>query len=203
MKYMQGVTFFVCILLSSLTQAGEPWLNIVKSENGFLFKGHLDGAPYSFDIPGSDIKVAGDNNRPMVLIDNVFFQIVRVKNSDFSPKGAEVLDAHKAYEQKHLKDNFEGIKLKDVDVCKGSGLKHQYWTMEAPFSKTPNQVFVTIEVGNYVLMIGSAYKDEEQRKTMAGKFESLCKSFKHKTEYAQQFTPVDRPVATSRRLPDG
>lgn len=181
MKYALGVTFLVCTLAGGLTRAEEksgPWLNIVKSENGFLFKGHLEGAPYSFDIPGNQIKVAGDNTRPMTLIDNVFFQLVRVKKSDFPTKNTDVLDAHKSYEQKHQKENFEGITLRDNDFCKGSGLKHQYWVMEAPFSENLNQVFITVEVGNHVLMIGSAYKNEDQRKAVATKFESLCKSFK-------------------------
>jgi hypothetical protein len=84
-------------------QKSDPWLSIIKSEDGFLFKGHLERSGFTFDIPGDQINVfeqedLGDPAR--TSIDDIFFAVMHVNRSDFPSTSPDILISYRNNEQK-------------------------------------------------------------------------------------------------------
>jgi hypothetical protein len=162
-------------------QKPDPWLKIVKSKDGFLFQGHLERTGFSFDIPGDQIQVAEqeDPSDPArTAIDEIFFAVMPVRNSEFPSSSPDVLTSYRKNEQKFQKENFGRVVLSDLDVCKGASLKHESWGLETLDLKAPAQVFMAVKAGNYVIVISSAYSNAEEKEEMLSKFSGFCKSFK-------------------------
>jgi hypothetical protein len=172
--------FVFCGGIASAGQQPDPWLNIVKSEHGFLFQGHLGRTAFSFDIPGDQIKVAEqkDPSDPArTSIDEIFFQVMPVKKSDFPSTNSDLLTSYRKSEQKYQKEHFGPVVLSELDVCKGSPLKHQSWQLGTLDLKAPAQVFMAVKAGDHVIVISSAFANAEEKEGMLNKFSGFCKSF--------------------------
>jgi hypothetical protein len=161
-----------------------PWLKVARSANGFLVGGYLDGVLYGFEIPGSDIKSVGEGKQPLMTVDGVFFQVRAIPKSEFASLAPDALEAHKRYEQKLQRQSFQGVTFADHDFCDNSKARHGQWMAEVPpdpappaAGRTPYQVYVTFEVGDSVLMVGSAYGNDEQKRAVARKIDGICRSF--------------------------
>jgi hypothetical protein len=169
-----------CATLAWAGRKHHPWLSIVKSTDGYLFEGRLERTEFSFDIPGDQIQV-GQQEEPgdpaTMAIDELFFSVVRVSTSDFAPTGPDTLAAYKEYEQQYERDNLGHVTLSDLDVCEGASLQHVSWQLEPLDVKAPAQTFMAVAAGDYVIVVGSAFENAEQKKAMLGKFSSLCESF--------------------------
>lgn len=175
---------FVLVLCTAPAYAGGkpgPWLSIVKSKDGYLFQGHLDRTKFSFDIPGEQIMVAEqeDPSDPVrTPIDNIFFAMMPVKKSDFPSTSADILISYRNSEQRYQKEHFGRVVLSDLDVCKGARLRHESWVLKTLDLEAPSQVYMAVKVGNYGIVISSAFANAGERKEMLNKFSGLCKSFK-------------------------
>jgi acetaldehyde dehydrogenase (acetylating) len=159
----------------------EPWLAIVKSQDGFLFQGHVERTAFAFDIIGDQIQVAeqedpGDPAR--MVIDGVFFTVMRVQKSDFAAADPDVLVAYRKSEQQYEKEQFGRVELSELDLCKGASLKHESWGLKALDIAAPTQAYMAVDAGNYVIVVSSAFANDEEEARMLGKFSSFCRSFK-------------------------
>jgi hypothetical protein len=171
----------LCVGLACAGQKPDPWLTILKSKDGFLFQGHLERTKFSFDIPGDEIKVAeqedpGDPAR--MSIDSIFFAVMPVRKSEFPSSSSDILISYRKSEQQYEKKNFGRVVLSDLDVCKGASLKHESWQLKTLDLKAPEQAYMVVKAGNYVIVISSAFANAEEKQEMLSKFSGFCKSFK-------------------------
>lgn len=171
----------ICALVFCAGQKADTWLNIVKSEDGYLFRGHLENTEFSFDIPGDQIHVArqeesGDS--AVTSIDDIFFAVMPVRKSEFPATGPDFLSSYRKSEQQYQKRHFGRASLSDLDVCKGATLRHESWELETLDLKAPAQVYMAVKAGNYVLVASSAFSNAGEKGKMLDKFSSFCKSFK-------------------------
>ena len=104
---------------------------------------------------------------------------------------ANPLEAQRKYEQDYQLASFPGVKLSEHDFCNSATLPHGGWIAEIPprpgddpppgsirdYRRTPFQVYVTFQVADVVLMIGSVYGDENERKAVAAKIGAICGTF--------------------------
>jgi hypothetical protein len=183
MKSTLTIVAFALCSCATLAWGGRqhhPWLSIVKSTDGFLFEGRLERTEFSFDIPGDRIQV-GRQEEPgdpaTMAIDDLYFSVVSVSTSDFAPTGPDILGSYREYEQQYERENLDHVVLSDLDVCEGASLQHVSWQMEAPAVKVPAQTFMAVVAGDYVVVVGSAFENDEQKEQMLGKFAGLCESF--------------------------
>jgi len=166
-------------------QAPKPWIKIVKAGNGYLVGGYIDNVLYGFEIPGTEIKSVGKGEQPLVVVDGVFLQFQVVAKSLFGALDADSLEAFRKYEQKYQAESFRGVTFSDHDFCQNAKVRHRDWVSEMPPNpnappdavRTPYQVYVTFEVGDSVLMVGSAYGNEEQKRATARKIDAICRTF--------------------------
>ena len=183
MKSPLAIAAFISCACATLAWAGrkdQPWLSIVKSRDGFLFQGHLDRTRFSFDIPGEQIMVAeqeDSSDSARTPIDNIFFAVMPVRESDFPSTSPDVLTSYRNSEQQYQKEHFGRVVLSDLDVCKGAGVRHESWMLKTLDLDAPAQVYMAAKVGNNVLVISSAFANAEERKEMLSKFSGLCRSF--------------------------
>jgi hypothetical protein len=182
MKSPIVICAFALVLCAAPTYVGaDPWLSIVKSENGFLFQGHLDGTGFSFDIPGDQIMVAEQehpSDPARTPIDNIFFAVMPVRKSDFPSTSPDILISYRKSEQQYQKEHFGQVVLSDLDVCRGATLRHESWMLKTLDLKAPAQVFMAVKAGNYVIVVSSAFANADEKEEMLSKFSGLCKSFK-------------------------
>jgi hypothetical protein len=165
----------ICLQLGPASNAQESagsWLSIFKSETGFKFDGNLGGTKFAFEIPGQQIKTTAE---PMVTIDGVFFQFVPVNQSAIPRQGGSILNAHKKWEQRHQQRLLPGAQFHDDDLCPTSELQHQHWVAGIPGK--PTQAFITVEVGGFVLLAGTAYSNDDEYAAMAKKLNGFCTTF--------------------------
>ena len=186
MKTTLAIVAFVSCSCATLAWAGrrhQPWLSIVKSTDGFLFEGRLKGTEFSFDIPGDQIQVAQQEepgDPATMAIDELFFSVVPVSTSEFPPTDPDTLTSYRKYEQQYERDNLGHVALSDVDLCEGASLQHVSWQLEPLDLKAPAQTFMAVVAGDYVIVVGSAFANDEERKRMLGKFSTVCESFEIK-----------------------
>ena len=169
-----------CATLVRAGQEGHPWLGIVKSTDGFLFEGRLGRTEFSFDIPGDQIQVAQQeepDDPAMTAIDDLFFSVVPVSASEFAPTGPDTLASYRKYEQQYEQDNLGHVVLSDLEVCEGASPQHVSWQLEVLDVEAPVQTFMAAMAGDYVIVVGSAFANGEEKKQMLSKFSSLCESF--------------------------
>ena len=169
-----------CATVAWAGRKHHPWLSIIKSTDGYLFEGRLERTKFSFDIPGEQIQVAqqGEPGDPATMaIDELFFSVVPVSTSEFPTTDSDTLASYRTYEQQYERDNLGHVALSDLDVCEGASLQHISWQLEPLDVKAPAQTFMAVVAGDYVIVVGSAFENAEQKKAMLGKFSSLCESF--------------------------
>lgn len=175
-----GLISCSCATLAWAGQKQHSWLDIVKSTDGFLFEGRLDRTEFSFDIPGDQIQVAQQEepgDPATMAIDNLFFSVVSVSTSEFAPTGPDTLGSYRKYEQQYERDNLGRVVVSDLDLCEGASLQHVSWQLEVLDVEAPVQTFMAVMVGDYVIVVGSAFANGEEKKRMLSKFSGLCESF--------------------------
>lgn len=177
----------ICVFMLTATAAAAaqkpgPWLGIFKSKDGYSFQGHLGRTPFSFDIPGNQIKVAqqqgSDDPAAMTVIDGIFFSVMPVRKSEFPSTSPDVLISYRNWEQQYEKKHFGRLVLSDLKLCKGTSLGHESWELRTLDVKAPAQVYMATEAGNDVILISSAFEGAGDKKEMLSKFSHLCKTFK-------------------------
>lgn len=159
----------------------DPWLNIVKSEDGYLFKGHLGRASFSFDIPGDQIQILQQQDAgepPSMAIDDIFFSVLPIAKSEFPSTSSDILVSYRKSEQLYEKKQFRGAVASNLDVCKGTTLRHESWELQIRAAKAPAQVYAAFQVGDNVMLISSAFTNAKEKKALLDKFSVLCQSFK-------------------------
>lgn len=174
-------TLVLCATSAYSVERQDPWLSILKSEDGFIFKGHLERTGFFYDIPGDHIMVADQedtSDQVRTPIDNIFFAVMPVRRSDFPSTNPDILISYRKSEQQYEKKQFGRVVLSDFDVCKGAALRHESWVLKTLDIKAPAQVYMAVKAGKYVIVISSAYANAEEKGKMLRKFSGLCKSFK-------------------------
>lgn len=176
-----GLAFLLCATSACAGGKSGPWLSIVKSKDGFIFKGHLGRKGFSFDIPGQQMMVANQDQssgRAMTSIDNIYFSVIPVRKSDFPSTTTDMLLSYRRSEQQYERKQLGRAKLADLDVCKGSRLRRESWVLQALDIKAPAQVYMAVKSGNDIIVISSAYANGKEKAKMLNKFASVCNSFK-------------------------
>lgn len=172
------------VLWASAVHAGhkpEPWLTIVKSQDGFLFQGHVERTAFSFDIIGDEIQVAeqedpGDPAR--MAIDGVFFAMMYVSKSEIPALDPDILAAYRESEQQYAKDQLGRVEFSDLDLCKDASLKLESWGLNALDIQVPMQAYMAVDAGSDIIVVSSAFANDEEKTSMLSKFSGLCGSFK-------------------------
>lgn len=183
MKSPLAFVAFLSCACATLAWAGrkhEPWLSIIKSTDGFLFEGRFERTEFSFDIPGDQIQVAQQEvpgDPAMMAIDNLFFSIDSVNISEFALIGPDILSSYREYEQQYEQENLGNVVLSDLDVCEGASLQHESWQLEISDGEAPPQTFMAVIAGDRVIVVGSAFANDEEKKQMLSKFSGVCESF--------------------------
>ena len=170
--------------------ADEPWFQLLKArDSGFIGTGKLHGASYLFRIPGTEVKsLAERGSKPIFLVDGVLMTVLAVSPEDYGRDASDPIAAQRKYEQDYQRKTFPGVKFSELEVCAESPLPHGGWVAQLPpRTDTPSnlkdyhglsyQVFVTYQVSDVVLAIGSAYGDDDDKKKMAAKLDAICRSF--------------------------
>lgn len=111
-------------------------------------------------------------------IDNIFFAVMPVRKSDFPLTSPDILISYRESEQQFQREHFGRVVLSDLDVCKGTALRHESWVLKTLDLEAPAQVYMAVKAGNYVILIASAFANAEEKEQMLSKFSGLCKSFK-------------------------
>lgn len=173
--------FLLSPIVATAAQNSVQWLGIFKSRDGFLFQGHLGHRPFSFDVPGNQISVAQqegpEDSTARASIDGIFFSVMSVKKSDFPQTSPDTLISYRNAEQRYERQHLGRVELSDLDVCKDALFRHESWELRTLDIKAPPQVYLATKVGNYVLVIGSAYADAHDRDELLSKFSHVCKTF--------------------------
>lgn len=129
---------------------------------------------------GAAVAAAGqkpDESAASTSIDNIFFSVFPVKKSEFPSVSPDILVSYRNYQQRCERKHFGRVVLSNLDVCKGALLRHESWKLQTLDIKAPTQVFMVTKVGDYVLVVGSAFNDSENRAKMLSKFSQLCRTF--------------------------
>jgi len=169
----------------------EPWFKLLEArDGGYIATGKIHGATWMFRIPGQQVKSLGDprGRQPMFLVDDVIVTVLAVAPSDYVPGARDPLAAQAKYEQDYQRKAFTGVEITELDMCKQSRFPHGGWAAKIPprpdqgkglkdYRSFPYQVYVTYQISDVVLMINSAYGDEEGRKAVAAKLDAICRSF--------------------------
>ncbi|MBC8022731.1 MAG: hypothetical protein H7Y14_06410 [Burkholderiales bacterium] len=154
----------------------EQWFSLARTSTGYLAGGNLAGTLWAFHVRGDELKKLGEGDPPTFAINGVLLQVKAVSRTVLETGRGGILQAHKKYEQGHQAQTSKGVAFGDHDLCRNAAVPHQQWIARAPSGLT--QAFVTFEVGDYVLMVVSAYEDEKRRQAVVRAVDDLCRSFK-------------------------
>ena len=157
--------------LSAQAVVNESWLEITKSESGFLFEGVAPEARFSVDIPGSRIKTAEDAGRAFADIDGVVFQFMKVPAQRDDPDKA--LKSHRREEEKFLRE--AGMTVGDSAKCQGLSMTHEEWEAVAP--NGASSVFVTFATSASIVLIAVSAESGGE-KVRDEKLVAMCRGIK-------------------------
>ena len=177
----------------SASAADEPWFKLLEAKDGgYMATGKLNGGTWFFRIPGQKIGTLGDHGgrQPMLIVDGVPVTVLAVPPEDYGRGARDPLAAQRKYEQDYQRKTIPGVEISELEMCKQSQFPHGGWVAKLPpraddvpspgmteYRRFPYQVYVTYQVSDVVLMINSAYGDDESKKAAAAKLDAICRSF--------------------------
>ena len=138
--------FWLLVLLLSTSSASAAWLKLDKTQNGFLFTGAEEGEPFSFIVPGQEVRTTKDGGRAFAEIDGVLIQVLLAPTE--VPGSAFGLDAHASTEKRCLESL--GAKVSRSSSCSHMALGHQEWSSEFAGRTT---YYLTINAGRRILVV--------------------------------------------------
>lgn len=168
---MRKLLFPLLLAITTQASADESWLNIIKSEKGFLFVGPMEEKKFSFDIIGQSIRTTEDRGRVFAEIDGIIVQIMTYPTEDL-PKG-DALAQHKKYETDY-QETTVGATVTSPNNCSMLVVPHREWTATLPGASTSQ--FLTVELQKSILVLVVAYNDPNQSAAAQLKFTSICSS---------------------------
>lgn len=141
-------------LLLAASPASAAWLKMDRTEDGFLFTGAEDGEPFSFSVPGKEVRTIKDGDRAFAEIDGVLIQVVLVPAEE--PESPSDLDAHASIEKRYLESL--GAKVSSASSCSHMALRHHEWASEFAGRTT---YYLTTNAGRRILVVAvvAARKD--------------------------------------------
>ena len=170
MKTLKRLIIYLSLSVAGLVLAKGVWLNISKTECGYLFKGAAKYDTWSFDITGSTIQTFEDRGRAFANIDGIILQILRTPIAAL-PEG-EPLEQHYLYETNHLEKL--GVLIEESNRCSGLNIPHKEWRAVIPGKS--NSTYLTIYANHYILSVVVATETDFPTEQAITKLESLCMS---------------------------
>ena len=150
--------------------ANAGWLQLNKSQTGFVFEGIAEGEPFSFDVPGDTYETYGEDGRAFVRIDDVLVQVMRLPIS--GNPGDDILGSHRASEVSYLQG--VGAVVSDSAVCATLAIPHREW--RATLSNGSTSTYLTLRTGDHVLVIVLAADAATTTRPVEAKLSALCGS---------------------------
>jgi hypothetical protein len=159
-------------LLPGPVASEENWLEIIKSENGFLFSGPGDNETFSFDVPGELIRTTEDSGRAFAAIDGAVVQVLRVPLSLFP--GGDKLGEHEEYESKSLQAS--GVRVSPSAFCSKRSFPHREWRAELPGVSVSR--YLTFPTKRSIIVVVVSANSESSAKVAKKQLEGICASIK-------------------------
>jgi len=150
--------------------AGDHWLTIYESQDGYEFKGKAGSGTFSFDVPGGTIRLAEDRGRAFAQIDGIVFQMFLVARK--GPDDVRALDAFVSGE--HAFQTGAKGRTGASDVCSKLPLRHREWRLTMPNGAT--SIFVESLLRDQILVI-VAGTDAAKAPQAEDKIRAACNSF--------------------------
>lgn len=166
------LVLLIALLSCSAGLASGSWLQIIKSEKGFLFVGPQPEEKFSFDVVGSTIRTADDHGRIFAQVDETIVQVMLYPLAEL-PKG-DPLAQHRKYETDYLKK--AGASITPSHRCAKLALPHEEWVATMPGLSTTT--FVTVRTRRSVLIVGVAREQSGSVVAANKKLDSICASLK-------------------------
>ncbi len=136
-------------LLLAASPASADWLKIVKSQDGFLFSGGETGEPFTFDVPGKDIRTAEDGNRAFAEIDGVVVQLFLAATAE--PGKSSGLAGYAASEKDYL--TSAGATIAESSACSPLAVAHQEWSAAVAGNVS---YYLVVNAGKHLLVVVTA-----------------------------------------------
>jgi hypothetical protein len=154
------------------------WLSIDRTSTGYVAGGVLGGMAWAFHVQGTEMKRLQSDST--FSIDGVVLQLRAVPRAAIPNAATNVLDAHKAFEQKHQQESAKGaVRFGDHAYCTQAKFPHGQWTARGlAGARQITQAIVTFEVGDYVLMVAAPYENEAREQAVARAIADVCASFR-------------------------
>jgi hypothetical protein len=159
----------ILLLMVAPSLALASWLELEKSESGYLFRGVAKGEHFSFEVPGNSVQTADDNGRAFVRIDEFVVQVTRVPLPTVPE--VEVLDAQRDGEVAYLKD--AGATIDQSNICAKLRVPHREWIAIMPDGAISTYLSVRLKF-HVLLVVLSHNKGVSGGDTKQG---SICSSF--------------------------
>lgn len=165
---------FLLIAVCSLVpaEALASWLQLNKSQGGYLFEALSKEEPFSFDVPGQSVRTSGGNGRAFARIDDVVVQVMRAPLPTAVAGGA--LDAHMASEVAYLQE--AGAAISESAVCSRLTVPHREWM--ATLANGSTSTYLTILLKSHVLVVVLARDSATDPGALTTKLSALCGSLR-------------------------
>ena len=137
---------WLLILTLASFPAAATWLKMDKSPNGFLFSGAEEGEPFSFNVPGSEVRTAKDGDRAFAEIDGVLLQIFLSPTA--RPGEAAGLASYAASEKMYL--TSAGAAISESSVCSTLEKPYQEWSAQVAGNTS---YYLTVNAGKRILVV--------------------------------------------------
>ena len=137
---------WLLILTLASFPASATWLKMDKSQDGFLFSGAEEGEPFSFNVPGNEVRTAKDGDRAFAEIDGVLLQIF-LSPTDH-PGDAAGLSRYAEGEKAYL--TSAGASIFESTTCSSLEKPHQEWSAQVAGNTSH---YLTVNAGKRILVV--------------------------------------------------
>ena len=169
-------TFAQTMQLDPKTMEPPPesrWFSLDRTSTGYIAAGNLGGALWAFHVRGQEMKKLAATT---FSLDGVVLQVRAIPKKALKIVGpANVLGAHKAFEQKHLAATMQNVAFRDHAFCQSARVPYQQWIAQVPGGIA--QAFVTFLVGDYILMVMAPYENPKREELAARAIGEVCTTF--------------------------
>jgi hypothetical protein len=149
----------------------ESWLEIIKSQNGFLFNGLGKGETFSFDVVGTTIKTRADGDRAFAKVDDVLIQVFKAKSA--AKVKNNPLAAYKKSEMAY--QQTIGMETSLSNHCVELSLPHEEWT--STITEKSRTVTLIFKLKKSILIIAVASEVSLPEDRFLEKVKSICSSY--------------------------